>query len=217
VANISDLQPIKAMERHKYVEWGLGLAALFVALLALRSRNASKAIPLQQQAAPMPIPQSPQAQPSGTGGDIANAMQSVIASVTQTQQGIAALSANQGTELGISETILGAQSWLSCCNPFNWNCEATCLKSKGGVTVPGGMNVSNIKTRNKGAFMAAASPFAQCLRGQGYYDFQCVGGLIAGSPTYNSISVSTGVNNPVTRVPIRPQNHPASPHTLGWH
>lgn len=178
------------LEKHKFVEWGLGAAVLIIAFLALRSRSAAKAgtatgVTYQQQ---------------DTG--LSSAYQNVLKAVTQNQAGIAAITENQITSAGVENRILGASSWLTCCNPLDWHCDASCFKQKGGTTagVPGSGNVTNLKTQEKQTIAQFAAPFSGCLSGGGY-DLGCVGSLIAGSPTYNKVTAQTDATKAVRQAP----------------
>lgn len=182
---------LHSLEKHKYVEWFLGIAVLIVAFLALRSRSAGKTAGTTTGVT---------YQQADTGAS--SAYQNILTALGKNQAGIAALSQNQITAASVENEILGASSWLTCCNPIDWHCDANCFKQKGGTTagVSGSGNVTNLKTQEKEQIAQYAAPFSGCIKG-GAYDLGCVGSLIAGSPTYNQVTADVSNTKSVRSVP----------------
>jgi hypothetical protein len=118
---------------------------------------------------------------SGPGTDLSSSspFQDVIHALNQSEQGLAAINANQILSLGSNFSLLGAESWLSCIPPAGGRPDAMCIKAKGGVFGPGGQNVSNVKTQHI-LDTIYTGPYAKCKKADGSYDLTCVGALISG-------------------------------------
>jgi hypothetical protein len=149
------------------------------------------------------LPYAASSQGSASSDTISQQLGQVLSALQSHDVALSGIAANQQTLAGFGAAAEGMQTWLSCCDPLSWNCEASCIKQRGGTTagIAGSGNVSNVKTQNRQTFAQAATPFMGCQSGSGW-NWACVGSVLEGNPTLQSISVanpSTISNAPITR------------------
>ena len=176
----------------------VGAVVILLVFVFLRSQGARSQSDVNPRA--MALPQSGSS--SVDFSPLAGPFQLVVDAINESQAGLAKIAENQVTEIIQDFSGLGAASWLSCLPAGGGRPDAACIKAKGSVIAPGGQNVSGVKTQRI-LSSEYTGPYASCRRGDGSYDLACVGYLIAGQPSFNTLAVESAVTRQPSIPPTR--------------